>query len=236
MPLPALKATSVRHSAEALLRCALREGRYRPGDDLSEGVMASQMQVSRGPVREALLVLAEEGLVYHAQNRGFSVPRFTVEDCSEINRVRLALETTALELARQRISANDLARLEALGNRIVDLFHEAQTAARDGAEIEFHCAIAEITGNDWLLKSLRRVIVPYFTFIGALHIQRPDLTVELVTEQHERYLDYLKGCSTAIAEECVRFHLWNAGERGESQHSQLELLSDSSKAGRRGDG
>ena len=169
--------------------------------------MASEMQVSRGPVREALLVLAEEGLVYHAQNRGFSVPRFTVEDCGQINRVRLALETTALELARQRISGYDLARLEALGNRIINLFHDAETAARDGAEIEFHCAICELTANDWLLKSLRRVIVPYFTFLGALHIQRPDLSVELFTEQHERYLDYLKGCTTATAEECVRFHL-----------------------------
>ena len=49
--------------------------------------------------------------------------------------------------------------------------------------------------------------MPYFTFIGALHIQHPDYTVDLAIEQHEKYLDYLKGCSTDTAEECVRFHL-----------------------------
>jgi DNA-binding GntR family transcriptional regulator len=207
MPLPTLKAMSVRQSAEELLRCALREGRYRPGDDLSEGVMASEMEVSRGPVREALLVLAAEGLVSHTQNRGFSVPRFTIDDSTEINQVRLALETTALELARQRISANGLARLEELKNRLVNLFRDARTGARDGAEIEFHCAVSELTGNDWLVESLKRVIIPYFTFLGALHIQRSDLTLELFTEQHERYLDYLNGRSTATAAECVSFHL-----------------------------
>src|SRR4051812_46405242 len=89
--MPAIQAISIRHSVEDLVRCALREGRCRAGEDVCEGVLSSEMEVGRGPVREALLVLAEEGFVSHAQNRGFSVPRFTLEDCNKINRILVPL-------------------------------------------------------------------------------------------------------------------------------------------------
>ena len=50
------------------------------------------MNVSRGPVREALLVLAQEGLVSHSQNYGFSVLEFNEQDRTEVQQVRLPLE------------------------------------------------------------------------------------------------------------------------------------------------
>jgi len=73
--------------------------------------------------------------------------------------------------------------------------------------MKFHCAMSEITGKDWLLKSLRRIIVPYFTFSGALRLERPYLTLKLFTEHHEMYLDYLEGRYGETAKECVSFHL-----------------------------
>src|SRR5512132_2316003 len=99
--LPSLKATAMRDGAAEALRRALLEGKFQPGEDLSEVALAQQLEISRGPVREALLVLAQEGLLVHRQNRGFSVLEFTDEDRKAINDVRLPLEARALELARE---------------------------------------------------------------------------------------------------------------------------------------
>ena len=98
--LPQVKPVSIRQTVGETIRRALLEGRSRRGQALSEVALASEMNVSRGPVREALLVLAREGLVSHSQNYGFSVLEFSEHDRLEIQQVRLPLETLALELAK----------------------------------------------------------------------------------------------------------------------------------------
>ena len=70
------------------------------------------MGISRGPVREALLLLVQEGLVTHSPNRGFSVVQITAADLQEIHDVRVPLETTALAMAKPHITERDIAKLE----------------------------------------------------------------------------------------------------------------------------
>src|SRR4051794_20152871 len=84
-----IRVSAIRNVVADALRRALLEGRFRPGEDLSDAAIAAEFQVSRGPVREAMLILAEEGLLTHTQNRGFSVLNFTAEDLAHIERVRV---------------------------------------------------------------------------------------------------------------------------------------------------
>ena len=63
MPLHAIRSVSIRHSVADAVRAALREGHLKPGENISEVALATKFQVSRGPIREALLVLVEEGLL-----------------------------------------------------------------------------------------------------------------------------------------------------------------------------
>ena len=104
--LPQVKPVSIRQTVGETIRRALLEGRFRPGQPLSEVALASEMNVSRGPVREALLVLAQEGLVSHSQNYGFSVLEFNEQDRTEVQQVRLPLEVLALELAIPNITSS----------------------------------------------------------------------------------------------------------------------------------
>src|ERR1700730_17985348 len=106
--LPIVKSEALRVRVAEAIRQALLEGRFKPGEDLSEVAIAKEMNVSRGPVREALLVLAQQGLITHSQNHGFSVLGFTDRDHTEIDEVRLRLESLALTLARDRINPDDL--------------------------------------------------------------------------------------------------------------------------------
>ncbi|MEO7652429.1 MAG: GntR family transcriptional regulator, partial [Bryobacteraceae bacterium] len=157
--LEALRAVSIRAPVAEAIRRALCEGQFSPGENINEAALASQFRVSRGPVREALLVLAEDGLVTHEQNRGFSALRVTPEDCAHISQVRLLLETHALELGRPRATAEDLRRLTALKVELLALFRSEEPPSRDEAEMAFHGYVLELSGNPWLAKSLRRVLI-----------------------------------------------------------------------------
>ncbi len=204
---PKFKATAIRDTVADALRRSLLEGRFQPGENLSEVAIASEFQISRGPVREAMLVLAGEGLLTHTQNRGFSVLHFTARDLEQIERVRLSLESLALAASREHVTGRDLERLVALKNPIVAAFDVGDGVARVRAEVEFHTAIWTLSGDPWLLAPLKRVMIPSFSYGTAFRMNHPDLTGEILDELHSLYIDYLRGTSDRTAEECVRIHI-----------------------------
>jgi DNA-binding GntR family transcriptional regulator len=128
-------------------------------------------------------------------------------DFAEITKVRLALETQALECARERVSASDLSELVELKNTIVAAYEQGDFARTTRHDSEFHSLLWERSGNQWLILALRRIMVPYFTFTMLYKREHPLLTKELLGEQHDWYLEFLRGASARSAEECVRFHL-----------------------------
>jgi DNA-binding GntR family transcriptional regulator len=207
---PARPAAIRRNVLEAL-RYALIDGRFQPGQEVSDTALATEFQVSRGPVREALLILAEEGLIRHEHNRGFRIPRLTQEDLRRIVKVRRPLEIEALEDARRIITPADLARLTGKAQAIDDAFAAGGQANCSRAEFDFHEDIWVLSGNDWLVAALRRVCRPYFTYVSAFRLGRKDMTPQLLHQQHEQYVRYLAGEIPETAAECVSFHL-NLGE------------------------
>lgn len=207
MALAAIHSVSIRQAVAESIRAALREGHFKPGENLSEVALAEKFEVSRGPIREALLVLVEEGLLTHSPNRGFAVIDLSVEDKEHIADLRLLLESRALELGRERVTPPDLARLGELKDELVRLFKDSERPARDAMEIAFHGYIWELSGNPWLVDALRRTMVPLFIFGRYLGISRSNLDPTLGEAQHQLYIDYLARKTDHPAEQCVRFHL-----------------------------
>lgn len=198
----------MRHSVVDAIRRALMQGRFQPGEPLSDVALATEMGISRGPVREALLVLAEEGLVVHLQNRGFSVLRFTREDARQVQQVREPLETLALELARTRLSRPDLLQLEALALRLCERFEGKEMVEATRCDWDFHHLIWERSDNPRLVASLRTLLTPYFAYGMAFQLGRPDLCTGLLRKQHAMYLGFLSGDLAVTAADCVKFHIY----------------------------
>jgi DNA-binding GntR family transcriptional regulator len=208
--LSAVKTRSIRSVVDEEIRNALRAGLFQPGEDLNEVTLASQLRVSRGPLREALVSLTQEGLLSYSQNKGFSVPTFTQEDRRNIDEVRMLLEARTLELARKAATPEQIGFLEERMEEVLESFSRGEPLARERAEMAFHGAIWDLCGNPWLVKSLRRVMLPYFTYCLNL-APPPDVpTVEEMRERHRVYLDYLATQTDRTAEECVRIHLGQA--------------------------
>jgi len=151
------------------LRAAIVDGSLEPGSQLSEVELANTFGVSRGPVREALQRLVQEGLLLSEPHRGVFVPVLTDEDVLDIYLAREALESAAI----RSIVANDAsaAASEALDRYVTEM--ENAEAAGDWVavgnfDLEFHVALVEASGSQRLQRMFSTVISETRLCLGAL--------------------------------------------------------------------
>ncbi len=104
----------------ARLRRAILRGTLPPGSSIKERDNAAELGVSRTPLREAVRVLANEGLVILRPSRTPVVASPTYEELADYVEVLLALERLGGELACARITSDELDRLTALHDRLAD--------------------------------------------------------------------------------------------------------------------
>ena len=153
--LPALKpAERIVDSVHAALRAAILDGGLTPGQPLSVPDLSRQLEVSRSPVREALLALVADGLAVEHPRRGVSVVEVETSDLLEIHEVREGVEAQAARLCAERATDAVLRRLAdvLVQQRAVVERNDASGWFRTNAK--FHGAIAEGTGNRRLSEVL----------------------------------------------------------------------------------
>ena len=143
-------------------------GELSGGDRLLELALSDQLQVSRTPVREALISLAEDGLVEYRPNRGYVVRSFTIDYIMHAYVVRESLESVACRLAAERgIDDETFERMDALlrsSDRMLDehgLKDELRVPLREINDA-FHQFIIDAAGNPVLAQSLSNATnIPY---------------------------------------------------------------------------
>lgn len=138
------------------LREHIIDGSFRPGAQVNEAQVAAQLDVSRGPVREAMQRLVQEGLLVSRRNRGVFVRELTAQDVAEIYDARAVIECAA---AATLVAAPRDARATAVRNldAIVDQM-PAAVAARDWRQVarydvEFHTRMVQEAGNTRLHRA-----------------------------------------------------------------------------------
>jgi DNA-binding GntR family transcriptional regulator len=208
IPSTTLKAFVVERLREAII-----SGKYKPGDRLNETLIARQFNVSRIPVREALMQLQEQGLVMNHPRRGMFVNSLSDEDTQRINSVRIILEAEALKLCRARLTSPIAAHLE----RLVRKMEKWQTGSQlDAAELdfEFHNTVWGYTGNTYLQKTLRTLLPVLFAHRALDGISHEMMRWRL--HHHRALLDVIQGNSRQSPEEAIVIHLrmgYNEPER-----------------------
>jgi DNA-binding GntR family transcriptional regulator len=105
--------TTVQHATLVWLRQAIASGRYEPGQQLRQEVLARDLGVSVPPVREALQTLEAEGQVVYAPRRGYFVAQLSAAELRETYLIRDLLETEATVRAVASLSRDDIARMRA---------------------------------------------------------------------------------------------------------------------------
>lgn len=136
------------------LRQRIITGRLSPGARLVERELASELQVSRVPVREALRMLESEGFLEVVQRRGVVVKRMSRRDVEELFDVRMSLEVLATRRATEQATKADLAALRAiLDGTEAALASGDKEAVGEGNEA-FHDALISLADNHLLATLL----------------------------------------------------------------------------------
>lgn len=146
---------SLRDQAYEELRDRIIDLRLSPGQRLVERDLATELAISRIPLREALQMLEREGLVVIVPRQGAIVAPFTVTDVRDLFDVRESLEVLAARLAAERAEPADLASLRAQLTAARQATARGDQAAIAAANAGFHAVIVEVSGNP-LLQSLLR--------------------------------------------------------------------------------
>jgi len=135
------------------LRDMIIEGELAPGERVTERLLCERFGISRTPLREALKVLASEGLLALTPNQGATVARITLDDVEEVFAVMGALEALSGELACARITDAEVAAIKALHYQMVAHYHRGELPEYFKLNQRIHGAILEAAGNPTLTST-----------------------------------------------------------------------------------
>ena len=138
------------------IREMLYSMRLLPGQPIPQETLASELGVSRGPVREALRILQSEGLIIHGRNVGYSVKRITSSELEQAYSMRRLLETELLRNVA-RPSLDDIAYLRSANTAMSNAMLEGDSLAARKANRQFHFAMYEASGLHLMTDELERV-------------------------------------------------------------------------------
>jgi DNA-binding GntR family transcriptional regulator len=149
---PVPKATLRAHIAERL-RAAILAGDIAPGTPLTETALSARFDVSRGPLREALRQLIEEGLLVTVPYTGTHVASLSVEDVREIYSLRTALEIFAFEQIWERRDAGFRAELRRRNAALIASIDAGDDRTSISTELELHGLVFEASGHKLLERA-----------------------------------------------------------------------------------
>jgi DNA-binding GntR family transcriptional regulator len=187
------------------LREAIVEGKVKPGQRLMEVQLAEQLGVSRTPVREAIRKLELEGLVIMLPRKGAYVANMSLKDIIDVLEIRASVEGLAASLASERISPDDIKKLEAI------LKDFEQSAAGSDVEtllkkdVEFHECIFKATNNKKLHQLINSLWEQVYRF-RVTYISDYDSTVNIARD-HKLILDAIKKGDNEMAKKHATEHI-----------------------------
>ena len=149
---PVPKSTLRAHIADRL-RAAILAGDIAPGAAITETALSARFNVSRGPLREALRQLVEEGLLVTVPYTGTHVASLSVGDVREIYSLRTALETFAFEQVWERRDDHFRRELRRRNEALLATIDAGDDSAAISTELELHGLVFEATGHKLLQRA-----------------------------------------------------------------------------------
>ena len=190
------------------LREAILEGKLKPGQRLMEVQLAEQLGVSRTPVREAIRKLELEGLVIMLPRKGAYVANMSLKDILDVLEIRASLEGLAASLAAERISPEDIKKLEDIAEEFEKSANTSDVEALLKKDVEFHECIFKATNNKRLHQLINSLWEQVYRF-RVTYISDYDSSVSIINE-HKLILEAIKKGDTDTAKKHAREHIEKA--------------------------
>lgn len=207
------RSETLREQLASALRQAVLSGKLKPGERLVESQLATMMQVSRGPVREAIFQLVEEGLLEQIPYRGTIVRTLDLKDLTEIYSFRILIETFAFETVWDRRDSKYRSELDRRHRALSEAIDNGDPEGAITSELNLHGLVYEASGHRILLDTwimLRRRLNVYFSLLQTAHNR-----IGPLRDAHDDYVRISKGESLEEMRREIEGHM----RRG---HGRLE--------------
>jgi DNA-binding GntR family transcriptional regulator len=196
---------SLREQAKQVIRASILAGELAAGEIYSATTLAERLGVSATPVREAMLELANDGLVESVRNRGFRILTPEEDDLDEISQLRLMLEVPSMRIVADRASDGDLLELRDIVEQIEATAAAADVAGFLLADREFHLGMLELTGNRRLVRLVAQ-LRDQTRIAGITELAREGNLAKSAAE-HRDILDALEERDAEKAKALMKRHL-----------------------------
>jgi DNA-binding GntR family transcriptional regulator len=207
------------------LREAIIRGQFVAGDYLREEQLASVLDVSRGPVREALALLERENLVAVRRNRGTVVVGLTVADLEEVFSLRMAVEQLAVEWASRNRTDADLEAAETVLDEFVAAL-QGPITEREAADfdVRFHDTVFRAAHHRRLWASWSAMRAQVQVFLLRRNIANQDWRSQMA-DGHRAILKAIADRDPVAAADLVEGHLDAAYQRLRASFAEVERIS-----------
>lgn len=187
------------------LRRAIILGELPAGLHLEEPALATKFGVSRIPVREALARLAHAGLVRLEPRRGAFVVGLNADDISDVYEFRLMLELAALPRAIERLTEQQLVRMQEAVAAMQMAVRSHQLPLIGAPDVAFHQQLIEANGNRRLLAAWHQIVGLVETLLTVTDTLYRDMPAAV--ESHQTILDAIQAHDVATARTLLCSHL-----------------------------
>lgn len=192
------------------LREMVLEGELMPGSRISEKRLCESFEVSRTPLREALKVLANEGLVELLPNRGAKVTEVDPREVADLFEVMVELEALSGHLLARRASDAEIAELRELHQQMLDHYRRQERPEYFRLNQRIHRRLAEISGNGVLLEleTALNLKITRARYAANMKLGRWDESAR----EHECILEALERRDGKALADAMRDHMRKTGD------------------------
>lgn len=193
------------------LREQIVQGSIRPGQQINEHVLASQLHMSRSPVREAVQRLCQEGILVYRRNHGVFVSHIERHDLREIYKVRESLQSAAAA----RLLDGSLRQIKDTCEVLKEIVNEMakKVAASDQQaiarlELQFHSALVAGAGNSRFVRIYKTLAAE--SRMCSLDLDCSHARMEVLLDEHQNIVDLLKAGDREGLLKAIRRHMQTA--------------------------
>lgn len=194
---------------ESVIKRMILLGDLPPGERINEVQLSDELNMSRGPVREALRRLQSEGLVVYHPHRGTYVATLTADDAEEIYSLRALLELEALRIALPKIRQVHLDELESIVASFEAARVEGDVTRIIESDLHFHHVMVRLANRPRLFDMFKSLD----THLGVMFISIQDKApsrIQNVAQLHQALVDVLRSRDEQTVMRAFREHYLSA--------------------------
>ena len=188
-------------------------GTYKPGDKVKELVIAKKLSISRAPIREALQVLIQEGLVVWLPQKGKFITKVNSKQIRDSYYAGGILEAAAVSTALQKYTDRDIIKLEKIADKMRNVAENNQPVELlADLDDKFHKILFSRIDNEFVVEFCRRSCQGLSKFL-LFRFWKNLYTAHEVYNRHKVIVETLKQGDAVKLEKKIRQHYFDTGER-----------------------